>query len=413
MCTVSFDKVMLNMTIHNQYSGLELVSPVYCSNSTIRYVSPSQKVDTGNTIEASFGIDSREDDAKGIVLYKLQRKHTTKIDNHSSSNNTSIEDTATNMYLLIAWNVKNCFFNSFYMYLIECANDFIWDEAKLWALHWEYNYQFVKNYRSNIITWLMNDSEVMKMRLNITYGSNYKLDIVISEGTGKYDMKRPVQIDLERLVLLLSMLIALMYAISLPIRSSFKLGIHNQCLNVDLVSPTYIIHSYSECHRAPGYKICSGDAMRFGFIIDSYDVVTIPTDTSRHEGTSYGALIYRLQRRPSHEFTEISKGASRDVHLLVVWRILKYKILDADILLVEHDKGFVWNKDDLRKLYSKNTDRFKWLSCSAAETWSLNNNIALMIASEIMNEDLVLNIIVSEVEGGNFERTPISIDMKR
>jgi hypothetical protein len=200
MCTVSYDKEMLHMTIHNQYPGLELVSPVYFSSGTIYHAPSSQQKDTGNIIESSFGIDSKKTDVKGAVLYKLQRKRTTRIGNRSNSNASSIKNTATNMYLLVVWNVKSCHYNPFYIYLIECTDDFAWNEDKLWALYWKYNYQFYMDYKSNIVTWLMNDNTVMKTKLEVTYGSDYKLDIVLSKGTGKYNMKEPMKINPKRSV---------------------------------------------------------------------------------------------------------------------------------------------------------------------------------------------------------------------
>jgi hypothetical protein len=42
MCTVSFDKEALNITIHNQHPSLELTSPVYFSSGTT-YSVPSSR----------------------------------------------------------------------------------------------------------------------------------------------------------------------------------------------------------------------------------------------------------------------------------------------------------------------------------------------------------------------------------
>jgi ribosome-interacting GTPase 1 len=127
---------------------------------------------------------------------------------------------------------------------------------------------------------------------------------------------------------------------------------------------------------------------------------------------SYGALIYKLQRKQSYESTEIGKDISRVTHLLVVWEISESNKLYADVLLVEHDRGFIWNKDDLKESYYKNADRFRLYLDSATDTRSLNNHIVLMITSEIMNEDRVLNIIISEIEGGNHTRMPAHIDLR-
>jgi hypothetical protein len=181
----------------------------------------------------------------------------------------------------------------------------------------------------------MHDSTVMKARFDIACGSGYKLDIVISEGTGKYDMRIPMEIDPKRLVLSLPMLIVLIYTVRLIIPSSIKLDIHNQCLNVDLVYPVYGTGSELECHRPPDYKVHAGNTMRSAFIIKSDDVLL------------GGALIYRLQRRQSHGSADIGRDTSNSVHLLVVWDISEFNELYADVLLVECDKRLDWNKYDL------------------------------------------------------------------
>jgi hypothetical protein len=316
---------VLNITIHNQYPGLVLTSPVYFSNGTTCYVSSSQQIDTSNVMEASFGIAFRQENFKFALLYRLQRKHTNTTDNQRDSSTASIENT-TNIYILVLWNVDN-YDHKFCVCLIECTSDFTWDEDKLWALYREYDEQFYKDYNYRTIPWLIHGDAVMETRREITYESDCKLDIFIYEGTGKYNMSKPVKINPKRLVLLLSKLIMLMYTVSLSIQPSFKLNIHNQCLNVDLISPTYIADKL-ECHRPPDYKVCVGDTMRSGFIIKSDDM-------------SCGILICRLKRKKAHESTEISEDTSNSACLLVVWEIFRSKGLYADVLLVEHDKGLM------------------------------------------------------------------------
>jgi hypothetical protein len=209
MCNISLDKA-LNITIHNQYSDLELISPVYFSDGTTYCVSPDQKAGTGNIMETSFGIDSKQKDLKCVLLYKLQRKRAAKTDNQSDNNAVFIENTVTNMYLLVAWVAKN-YKHKFCAYLMEFTDDFTWDEDKLWALYREYNDQFHMDYRPRIITWSMHNNAVMKMRFDITYGSDYKLDIVISEGNREGNMREPISVDPKGLVLSLPMLVVLIY----------------------------------------------------------------------------------------------------------------------------------------------------------------------------------------------------------
>jgi hypothetical protein len=241
----------------------------------------------------------------------------------------------------------------------------------------------------------------MMTRFDITCGSDYyKMDIIISEGTVKYKMKEPIQIDPKRLVLPFSMLIVLMYVVSLNIQPSIKLNIHNQCLNVDLISPTYITHHRLECHRPPDYKVCAGNTTKSGFIIES-------------GYASYGILIYRLQKKQSHESNEIDKGTASAAHLLVVWKFSKFNELYADVLLARYDKRFNWDRDDLEFLYNKNDSQFRLCPDSATETWLLDDNTVLITAFKIMNEDHILDITVSEVEGDNGTWMPVHVNLKR
>jgi hypothetical protein len=198
MRIISFTREALNITIHNRYPDLELISPVYFSNS-ICHVSPHHQTDTSNTIEVRFGIDDKQEDFEGALLYKLQRKYANRIDDHANSSAKSIEDATKNMYLLVVWDVK-FYHHGFCVCLIECADGFTWNEDKLWALCDRYDHRFHEYDESNTITWLMHDGVVMKTRLDITYESDYQLDVVLSEGIWEHGMEGSIQIDPKRLV---------------------------------------------------------------------------------------------------------------------------------------------------------------------------------------------------------------------
>jgi hypothetical protein len=374
-----------------------LTSPVYYSNGTTFYASPSQQIDNGTTIEASFGADPKQYCFEGAILYKLQRKHTTRIDNQLNSNTTFIEEMATNVHLLVVWDVE---YNNrkFRVWLIEYADKFIWDEVKLLGLYKKYNEQFF-DYIPDITTWLIYDDAVMKTKLDVTYGSDYKLDITISEETGSYNVERPIEVDPKRLVLSLSMTIVLMYAVSIRIQPTFKLNIHNRCLSVDLVSPVYITNNMLECYRPPNPKVCVGSVMGSCFTVLS------------RKTESHGALIYRLQRKQPHESTEINKSISSAVHILITWKLFEFKTLYADLLLIEHEKGF--GKVNLKKLRHENVSRFRMCSDFAAEMWSLDDNTALMTKFEVMNKGRLLNVSILEVGRDNGARSIAHISPER
>jgi hypothetical protein len=390
-----------------------LTSPACYNNGTTRHISPSQQVDTGSTMEASFGIDPVQEDFRCFLSYKLQRKYATRTVNKSNSSTVPIENTATNMYLLVALYVK-VIYQNFSVRLIECNYNFTWDEDKLWAFYKQYSYIFSMDYEYKITTWLIDDDAVMKISHDITYRSDYKLDIIISEGIWKHNMRKPVKLDPNGLVSSLSMLIVLIYTVRLFIRPSFKLNIHNQCLNVDLISPTNITANWLDCHRPPYHKVCAGDTMKSNFIIKLNNVSDklFASMFNVLEYNPYAALIYRLQRRRSHESIEVREDTSSSACLLVIWKI-KYKKLYADVLLVEHEKGFDWNKDDLEKVRDKNFDQFRPFSDSATNIWALDDSMALMTTFKIMNEDLLLDITISEVKRDNSAWMPVYIDLGR
>jgi hypothetical protein len=207
-----------------------------------------------------------------------------------------------------------------------------------------------------------------------------------------------MKIDPRRLVLPLSMLLVLIYFISLPIEPSVEMNIHNQCLNIDLVSAKYFTSYMSKYYRTPDYEVCAGDKTRFGFIIGSNYMIS-------------GALIYRLQRKQAHESNKIDKDTSSISHLSVLWDNLGSERLYADVLLVEYDKKF--DQVDLMNLNIVNSVRIKQSPDTTTRTWLLDDDVALMIISEITNEGRLLNITVSEVVRHHSARMPVQINQKK
>jgi hypothetical protein len=398
MHTISFDKEALRVTISNQYPDLELTSPVYYSTGTTCYISPNQQTVFGTRAKASLGIGSQKGSFKGALLYKLQRKHTTKAGNQLNNNIVSIKNTATDMYLLVAWNVEY-YIHQFYVCLIECPDNFILDEDKLWALCNQYNDQFYKDYYYKSITWLMHEGEVMKIRHKMTYGPNYKLDIFISEEAGYYNTKGPAKIDPKRLVLSLYMSIMLTYTVSLRIPLSFKLNIHNQCLHVDLASPIYVISDGLECHRPPDHKVHAGSTTKSAFMIES-------------DNASCGALIYKVEQ--IHESAEIGKDASNAAYLLTAWSISESKELHANVLLIKHDEAFTWNKDKLGSFCYENCERLKEYTDTISDTWCMNNNTTLKTTFSVgdLRGNSELSISISE-ERDDYAIRPLCVDLER
>jgi hypothetical protein len=194
----------------------------------------------------------------------------------------------------------------------------------------------------------------------------------------------------------------LIQIISVVSQSIMKVYIHNQCSNVDLVSPTYINGDGLKCYRPPDYKVCTGDTMRLGFIIKS-------------DSMSYGALIYKLQRRQSHESTEICEDASSATQLLVVWESSKFEGSHVNVLLVEYEKRFSWNEDELGNLYNKNRSWFKKYSGTISDTWFLDDNMTLKTTFRVVGLKGIHELIISisEIEGDGYAMRPLRLNIER
>jgi hypothetical protein len=187
MCYVSFGKEALHITIRNQYPGLALIPPVYFNHGTTYCIAPSQKANTGDTIEASFGIDAEQRN-EGALLYKLEMKNVTKIEHQPNMNPSCIDDIAPNVYLSVDWNIKDGQ-HQFRVYLVESNAGFILDEDVLWALYKKCDDVCDEPCGANSVIWLTHGGAVIKTRFDIIYGSDYKLDIMIYKGAWKYNMR--------------------------------------------------------------------------------------------------------------------------------------------------------------------------------------------------------------------------------
>jgi hypothetical protein len=99
------------MIIHNQCLNIELVSSIYFSNDVICHDRSGQKIDIGAKIRTSLEIDTIKDKFEGVLLFRLKR-HVESDNQHNM--NTSITEAnkneATNVHMLIIWEVKNAKF---------------------------------------------------------------------------------------------------------------------------------------------------------------------------------------------------------------------------------------------------------------------------------------------------------------
>jgi hypothetical protein len=181
----------VKLIIHNQSPGIELVSPVYCSDGAECYLPPNQRVDFGFTTQVYFIIDL-DQESIGSLMYKLQRKNIGEF----SEKTMSSKDEATCIQLFIAWNVNNSREFCIYSCLIEHDKGHIWDRDRLMKLAKHYK---LFDMQHGLIeeTWLIHDNTALMTSLNVIREEEcYKLEMTIS--SIKDGTQRPLYIDLNR-----------------------------------------------------------------------------------------------------------------------------------------------------------------------------------------------------------------------
>jgi hypothetical protein len=186
------------VTIHNQCSNIELVSPVYFGNGAVCPKLFDQQIAIDTEIRTSFEIYATQDGFEGALLYKLQ-KHVVSDDQRNMDTLTTKtnENEAKCVQLLVAWKVKDS--KSFvYETLVEHVKEFTWDENELRKLY-NKNHSRLKEYNSIMSDrWLIDNNMVLKTSFEVRgLKGNFELSISISEKE-RYDYMRPLCIDLER-----------------------------------------------------------------------------------------------------------------------------------------------------------------------------------------------------------------------
>jgi hypothetical protein len=184
----------VKLIIYHQLPGIELISPAYAGIGTKCYLSPDQNVDVGFIAEASFNIDFTQEEYIGVLMYKLQKKHT----NQSNENAISNENEVTYIQLVITWKGYKYGKPYVYSFLIEHDKECVWSGDRLVKLATQ-NKLFNIKHASIKETWLIHDNTVLMTNLNVIREEEYyELEMTISETSIKYDTRRPWYIGLDR-----------------------------------------------------------------------------------------------------------------------------------------------------------------------------------------------------------------------
>jgi hypothetical protein len=201
MCIVSLTlHGVMDVTVYNQYSDIELVSPVYFCNHGSYNEYPVER--TGGSvmmkIDFNFGLDKLPG---GILMYKVQRKGNTESDYQSNIDITLAEtvgDMSKMMRLLVVWEIERFGESRVRIVLVEHDNKLILNEDKLAKLYDKVNKQFSRSYNPSRYSWLVSANTVLKTTYEIAQKEGLELKIVISKGIKDCNARPALWIDPER-----------------------------------------------------------------------------------------------------------------------------------------------------------------------------------------------------------------------
>jgi hypothetical protein len=153
---------------------------------------PEQKVDTNAVTRASFRRDAIKNKYASALLYKLQRKKRLESTNQSNMDNTSTDDTSTNLQLLVIWGPDNMQDIPVRSLIIKHSNIIIWNEGMLEKLHSIYLALLKKSYHTED-TWLLDDATVLMTTTEWKY-VGFVTEITISKGIKEDDSMEPLYV---------------------------------------------------------------------------------------------------------------------------------------------------------------------------------------------------------------------------
>jgi hypothetical protein len=188
----------------------------------------------------------------------------------------------------------------------------------------------------------------------------------------------------------------LIYVFSLTLQPSVSLNIHNQCQDVNMISPVYFMRGgkwYGEPDQEIGVNAVMRDYLEF------------------YSGRNIleGALVYDIQRK-MYESDEFVQDESKSIQFLVAWRIEHTKESHVCALLVEHGRKL--DEDKLMRLYQKCWHSLKARADLIERNWLLGDATVLTTTVTTMNEDHRWDIFISKGIKYNVER-PLWINAKR
>jgi hypothetical protein len=169
---------IVNMTIDNQCSDIELASPVHFIKDAMCHIHFPQQVNSKSKMKVTFKTRMNQYTFSGALLYHLQEK----------------EDTHISTQLLMIWGRKSDKFYS-HTLIIEHESTLIWKEDKLEKLYHVYDSQ--DSAYSNTGIWLLNDDKKLQAKCETSRGG-FEMNIIISEKEYLSLLRKPLWVNSNR-----------------------------------------------------------------------------------------------------------------------------------------------------------------------------------------------------------------------
>jgi hypothetical protein len=157
--------------------------------------------------------------------------------------------------------------------------------------------------------------------------------------------------------------------------SKMRLTICHQFPGTELVSPVYAGIGVI-CYLSPSQRVNVDSTAQAGF------------DIHFSRGKPMGILMYELKRKNTKQFNKnvtSSGDETRCIQLVMVWEVNDSRELCVVSYLIEHDKGCIWDKDNLMKLA-------KWYKLYDVQyvpievTYLMRDNRVLMTRANVTRE---------------------------
>jgi hypothetical protein len=184
---------MIEMTIDNQCTNIELISPIYFIKDTTRHGHFPQQVNSESIMRVILKTGIDRNVFGGILLYHLQRKEDDAIDDQADTDVASTRCASISTQLLLIWGRKYDYLYS-HLYLIEHESTLTWSRDKLERMYYVYNSQYDVYSDIDQEEWLLNDDTILKTVCEISHGG-MGMEVIISEDENQCRLQKPLCID--------------------------------------------------------------------------------------------------------------------------------------------------------------------------------------------------------------------------